>query len=171
VTPLKTVKKALKAQGNCSKCGAELPVGGSYRYYRRGFRGPKIKVCMKSECTPKESERENTRMSTVYEAQESAREAIDAAETVAELESALEQAADTAREVLDDYQQSMDSSPTLLEQKLMPKIEALEDFASECESVVFDEGDEGFDEDEKYQAEVLEANKDLARDAISSLEV
>src|SRR5512139_1085287 len=45
----------------CAKCGDEIAVGSPYRWFSVGFRSHYKQIrCMKSTCTPRESERESS---------------------------------------------------------------------------------------------------------------
>jgi hypothetical protein len=189
---LKTVKKSRKDLGKCSNCGDPLPAGCSYRYYRPAFRSPiKIRVCMKPECTPTQSDRESSRMKGAYAAQEAALATIDGATEVSEIQDALDQAAADAQEVLDEYETAIEAAP-MIEDQIQPQRDALEAWVEEIEGVDLDPYDpedvkeeahsdasdaedvrnEGHDCDEcqRVRTQWFEDRQEQARDAINALE-
>lgn len=156
---LKTVQRAAKDQGECSKCHEPLPKGCAYRYYRPGFRSRvKIRVCMKTECTPRQSELDSSKLSDALAAIESARDEIEAAETVEAVREALETCAGAINDVAQEYEDAIEAAP-MLEDQLRDKIGQLEDFSSELEGIdLEDEPDQPVEdaepEREKYDDDV-----------------
>lgn len=64
------VKKSRKDQGNCSRCGVELPKGSAYRWIKFRY-GGKIKRCMSSTCAFRQSDLTSSdKLSTLYACQE-----------------------------------------------------------------------------------------------------
>ena len=136
---LKTVQRAQKDQGNCAKCKNPLPAGGPYRYYRPGFRSrAKVTLCMKPECTPRRSQLESSRMSTAYESIESAQDSIPDLARIEEIEEAIQQCANEIRDVADEYESSISETP-MLEATLRDRVDELEQFADDLESLELDE--------------------------------
>lgn len=192
---VKTVKRAQKDQGKCSKCGVPLPAGNGYRYYKPGFRSRvKIRRCLKPECTPLRSELESSRMSEVYSAQEECEKAIADALTESDVRDALDECSLRVQTVLDEYQASIDGLP-MLEATLADFMSEIEMFREELDGVepeVFDdpapEKPEGgdFETEESYKEamadfdsalaeweharlESLEDSKSAANDALSNI--
>ena len=64
------VMKSRKDQGNCGKCGVELPKGSSYRWIKFRF-GPKRKRCASNACRFRGSDMTTSdKISDLYSAQE-----------------------------------------------------------------------------------------------------
>lgn len=153
---VKTVKRANKDQGSCSNCGDPLPAGSAYRYYRPGFRSRvKVRVCMKPECTPRQSQLDTSRMSDAWAAIEDAQQRIEEVTTVEEAQSVVDDCAAAIRSVADEYEESVSNAP-MLEDSLREKIEALEQFADNLESLSLDEEPEEPTEPEEPQRESFE---------------
>lgn len=164
LAPLKSVNSARKPQGKCSSCQVELPAGSPYRYYRSGYRGPKVKFCMKSECTPRESQRESSKLADVYAAQEDARDSINSAETVEEVRDAVETLSGAVGDTASEYEDAINETP-MLEDQLTDKLGALEDYQGSLDGFEPDI-DEDMDADD-----VLRTAKDEALELVDSLEV
>ena len=70
------VMKSRKDQGNCGKCGIELPKGSSYRWIKFRF-GPKRKRCSRHECRFRGSDMTTSdKISDLYSAQEQIEDAM-----------------------------------------------------------------------------------------------
>lgn len=165
---LKTVQKARQDQGSCYKCHDALPAGGPYRYFRAGFRGPKRKVCMKPECTPKQSERESSKLADVYAAQEEAYTAIEAATTVEEVDDAITTLQDAVDTVIGEYEDSVTEMPAL-EDTVRPNIEALEDYSANLSNFAGEVPEE--DDDDERREELLADAKNEAGELVDGLEL
>lgn len=141
------VKKARKAQRPCSKCGAAINPGDGYRYWEPYFRSNyKVTRCMKSECTPRPSERESSAMATVLAAQESAEDTISAWTgedgSVSELESARDSVVEALDEVIDQYREADENFGGGGMTQSGERADDLESQKDELESVDFEEFDE-----------------------------
>lgn len=136
---LKTVNRSRQDQGNCKNCGKPLPAGSAYRYYKPGFRSKlKIRVCMKPECTPRRSQLDQSKLSDAYAAIETAEDAIADAETVESVQGAVDDCASAIRDVSGEYEETISNTP-MLEDQLREKIDMLDSFADELESLSLDE--------------------------------
>lgn len=136
---LKTVNRSRQDQGICSHCRDPLPAGTPYRYYKPGFRSKtKIRVCMKSECTPRRSQLDQSKLSDAFAAIETAEDAIANAETVEAVQNAIDECASAIRDVSGEYEDTISNTP-MLEDQLREKIDALDSFADELESLSLDE--------------------------------
>lgn len=103
-----TVAKCQKDQGECEKCHTPLPKGSAYRWFKVGFRSRyKHKRCMKTECSPRESERESSLVAGIYAAQEGFKP--DDAGSVDELKDMLNDVAEQVREVASAYSEAADA--------------------------------------------------------------
>jgi hypothetical protein len=109
VQKIHTIGKAQKDQGECGKCKKPLLAGEPYIWWTMGFRAKhKNKRCTANFCYPAPSERETTKVATVYAAQESFEASIDGMESPDEIESAVEAVAEAAREVAEEYREAAD---------------------------------------------------------------
>jgi hypothetical protein len=105
-----TVKKARKAQGNCGRCGKAIEVGDSYRWWKFRYGGRSIR-CLDVGCAPRASELTQSKMSTVYAAQESLADFLakwDGTD-LDEVQQEVECCADEVEEVADEYQEAADN--------------------------------------------------------------
>jgi hypothetical protein len=173
---VKTVQKAQKDQGSCSKCGTALPAGSAYRYFKPGFRSRiKVRRCMKSECTPKRSELETSKLAEVYAAQEVAYDSIAAAESFQDLSDAITDLESAAQEVLDDYESQVDEHP-FMEETVRDRIDALQSFVDDLSGFSPDEEDEpeededDFEEKHERWKDALDEARQAANDLISGFE-
>lgn len=133
VAKVEYVGKARKPQGQCGKCGDEIPAGAPYRYFYVGFRSHYKRVrCMKPECAPKVSERESSLLASVYAAQEDNAFPNDPQEDTTTLSDALESVAATANEVADQYEEA-DEAMGGHQGENYEKAETLREYASELE--------------------------------------
>lgn len=137
---VKHVKRAQKDQGKCSGCNKELPVGSEYRYYKPGFRSRvKIRICMSDNCTPRRSQLESSKLSDAYSAVEHAEDRLNDTgtpenTTVEEIQEIIDECASEIRNVAEEYEASIEAAP-MLEETVREKIERLEEFADELDSV------------------------------------
>lgn len=139
---VKSVTKAQKDQGSCTKCHELLPAGAPYRYFKPGFRSrTKIRRCMKPECTPRRSELESGKMASAFEAQENALDSINETTDFDEIREILDECADAARDVLGEYEDSLSEHP-MLEESVRPQIDALEEWVDSLDGFSPDEGEE-----------------------------
>lgn len=189
---VKHVKRAQKDQGKCSGCGKELPAGSEYRYYKPGFRSrTKIRICMSESCTPRRSQLESSKLSEAYAAIEDAEDRLSvtgtpeepAVLTVEEVQEIIDDCASEIRRISEEYETSIEAAP-MLEDTIREKIDQLDQFADELESLSLDDEPEKperdeFDDDEEfaealdeYQSELEEARdtaREAARDALSGV--
>jgi hypothetical protein len=138
-----TVTKSQQAY-TCTKCGDEIPAGSQYRYFKPGFRGrAKVRRCMKPECTPRRSELDNSQMADVFAAQEDAEtdlnalewdDAIEYGDRVTEIEEILKNVAESAQEVADQYEESIQNMPALENGDVGERLNALTDWISALEA-------------------------------------
>lgn len=104
------VVRARKDQKPCERCSAALPAGSPYKHYSVGFRGSKRTRC--TTCPdPLLSERESSKVSTVYAAQEALD--VDSIETVEDAREVLSEFADAVREVAQEYTEAAEAAPGL----------------------------------------------------------
>jgi hypothetical protein len=165
---LKTVQKAQKNQGTCSRCGQELNAGSPYRYWRPGFRSrAKITRCLKPECTPKRSELTTSKLSAAFAAQENAEDAIHAATTIADVVQAVEDCEAEARDVAQEYEDSVEAAP-MLEDQVRDTIDALETWADALSGFSPEEPED--DDDDSTKDEALEEAKSAAFELVGDLE-
>jgi hypothetical protein len=90
----------------CGKCGDEILPGMPYRWWTVGFRSSYVsRRCMKSTCSPKQSELESSQLSELWAAQEDAEDALNAMDTVrsvTDAEDAVQDILNNVAEVADD---------------------------------------------------------------------
>jgi hypothetical protein len=102
-----TVKDRPLPNYKCGKCGTEIKVGDPYRWFQVGFRSHYKQVrCVEISCSPKTSELESSKLSSVYAAIEDAEATIAEADEPDEIESAVQDVANTVREVADEYREA-----------------------------------------------------------------
>lgn len=170
---IKHVTRAQKDQGKCSGCGKELPAGSEYRYYKPGFRGrTKIRMCMSDSCTPRRSQLESSKLSEAYAAIEHAEDQLNATGngegyvlTVENVQEIIDECASEIRNLSEEYEQSIEAAP-MLEDSVREKIELLDQFADELESLSLDEEPEKpeealFDDPDEYADALKDYEKDL----------
>lgn len=91
-------------QYKCEKCGAEIAKGQPYRRFKVGFRSNFNHYrCMKSECTPTRGQLDNSKMSSVWDAQDEFERALNDATSRDDIMEALSTYAEALREVGSEY--------------------------------------------------------------------
>jgi hypothetical protein len=133
VARVTTVAKARKAQRPCGKCRKEIKVGDPYLHFAVGFRGYKQVRCTDTACYPKVSERESSKIATIYAAQEDIdfSQLTDRDDIVAE----VNQLADVIREIADEYREaSTDDNGTVFNVDAEERADILDSAADECDS-------------------------------------
>lgn len=134
IAKITEVKAARKDQGQCDRCDAPLPAGSPYRWFQVGFRSNFKRVrCMKPVCTPKLSERESSKIATIYAAQED----FDVADctTIDEINQAVRDFADGVREVADEYTEaSTDDTGNVFNTDAEERADTLNSSADELDS-------------------------------------
>lgn len=127
----------------CDKCRREIAKGEQYRHFKVGFRyGRKQVRCMRAECSPRQSEMTNSKMSGVYAAIESAEDTLaslragDPEDDTSSITEAVHGAAEGIEEVADEYREANDASPTgyVFGEDLNERADELSDAASQLES-------------------------------------
>lgn len=147
VARVKTVTRSMKPY-TCGKCGVELPKGSEYRWYKVGFRSRTRRIrCMSAQCTPRNSELDDSKMSGVWAALETAEDNIVAASSIDDLKEALESAAEEIRDVATEYSDAADAMGDA-GYEMQEKADALEEAASELEGTSLSEPDEEIDCDD-----------------------
>lgn len=133
------VQKSLKP-GTCEKCKAALPKGSGYLWFKVGFRSRNKRVrCLKTECYPKDSERESSLLSEVYAAKEAAEEQVAEATSAEEMKDLVTEYAEAVREVASQYEEAMtDDQGNVFNTTAEERYEALEQAADDIESAADD---------------------------------
>jgi hypothetical protein len=137
------VKSARSSPGQCGCCSAKIKKGESYSWLKFRYGGRRVR-CGKPACRFKRSDTTQSKLSTVYAAQEGAEEALakwDRKDASA-LKEIVSNAAETVRDMLGEYEEQADEHPNLASQT--------EDIRSELESLADDL--EQFDCDEEPNA-------------------
>jgi len=161
---IKHVKACRKSPGQCSGCGKPIEIGQPYKLVASRFSAKKIKC---NDCNFRPSELTTSKMGTVYDAQEATEKEVEewTGEDIGNLSSALEDLAGTAREVAEEYQESisnMNNNP--LTDEWQEKADSLESWADDLEGVQFEEyGDQS---DGTKKEDWIEEQRQLASDAI-----
>lgn len=127
----------------CEKCHRPIEKGEQYRWFTVGYRSRYKHVrCMRSECSPRQSEMTPSKMAGVYAAIEGAEDALDALaagdpeDDASSIREAVTGAAEGIEEVADEYREAADASPTglVFGEDLNEKADEISDAASELES-------------------------------------
>lgn len=199
-----TVKKARKDQPSpCVRCHKAITAGQGYRWVANRIGRMSSTKRIHVECGSfKRSETTfSDKLGRLYDAQDDAHTEIDNWPNDGEpsaLEDVLKTTADTADEVAEEYQASLDNMPEGLQQgdtgqQIQEKVDACESWSQELQSVDFEEFDEQAaidtaveeiqepDEDTKARlvaeqvderrAEWADEQRDAARAAVDSLEL
>jgi len=125
----------------CEKCREAIPKGSAYRRFKVGFRSRYNHYrCMKPECTPRNSELDASKMSAVWDAQETFESAIESADNADDMNSALSDYAEALREVGEEYREASEGEQgqvfnTVAEERA----EMLESAADEVEGIDVDD--------------------------------
>ncbi len=98
----------------CESCGRAIEKGQPYRWFKVGFRSNWKHIrCMRSECTPRRSTLESSKMSGIYAAIETAEDSIGAVDwngsaedVVSSLKDALETAGSEFEDVASEYSEA-----------------------------------------------------------------
>lgn len=146
-----TVKKARasKRTRTCRICSHVITPGETYRYFEPRY-GPPVMYC--ADHHPRRSHMTSSSIGQVYDVQDDFD--VSQCTTLEEISEALQAVADTAREVAEQYEESISNMPEALQEsshvaeEMREKIEALESYADECESWESSSEPEEFDEDE-----------------------
>lgn len=171
---VKTVKRAQKDQGTCSKCGDALPAGSPYRYWKPMFRSRfKMRRCMKPTCSPRMSELESSAISEIYAAMENAEDVASQFETgegveeTQELTDAITEVQEAIDAVAGGYREADEafggSGATQHAER-----------ADELESIQLDANFEEFEGNEEDEEEVRDwraAQAQILRDALEEVQV
>jgi hypothetical protein len=178
------VKRAQKSQGSCGSCGTEVNAGDPYLWYTVGFRsGFKRVRCTKPECYPRPSDRESSKLASIYSAQENAESSIASLDNpdslVDDIETILNELADEITAVAEEYREAAVNPNTgvTFNTDAEERADTLESGADELRSFSPDsempEVDEGEDETTIAEAKLdwIEEVKAEAIDAINSMEM
>lgn len=165
MTRINHVEKARKSPGSCSRCSAVIPNGSGY-YWIAFFRSPKRIRCEKPECRFRKSDTTQSKLSTVYAAQEAAEEALKAWDRKDHeaLQEIVTSCGGTVREVYDEYEDAANEHPNLASQTEEVR-SSLDSIASNLESFSVDEWDKDAETQEAWAERVF----DEAEDAIAGV--
>lgn len=155
MTRITHVKRARKNVGHCGKCSAGIRRGDPYYWLSFRFGGKRIR-CAKPGCKFMRSDTTQSKLSTVYAAQEHAEELLakwDGKDAEA-LGVIVSDTAEQIREVLGEYEDQANEHPNLAS--------STEDIRSELESIC-DEL-EGHEVEERNEGETAEAWAERVRD-------
>lgn len=139
------VKKSRKHQGNCGRCGDELPVGSAYRWIKFR-RGPKRKRCTKNTCRFRQSDMViSDKKADIFLAQENAEDAIrdvrviltegvepaSLDEALTSLSGTITESSDEATNVSEGYEESAQNQEQYFEGSY--KIDEMREQSSSCQ--------------------------------------
>lgn len=161
-----TVKKARKEQGTCGKCGIELKAGDAYRWWKFRYGGKRFR-CTKPECTPRASDLTQSKMSTVYAAQETMADVLAVWDSyeLDDVKGDAEMCVDEIRGVGEEYQEAADN-----QREHFPESETAdenEERANELEQWVSDLED-AINELEEFDGETNDDGDPVDEDAADS---
>lgn len=166
---IETVKKARKDQGPCETCGREIKAGDPYKHYAVGFRGRKR--CRCSTCPdPRPSERESSKMSAVYAAQEEYDEA--SVMTLADARQAVEDFTTAVEEVAQEYRDAGDAMGSAGEE-MISKADDLDNVVSDLQNFDLPSAPEGYEpeDDEELREDYLDEVRAAVGAAINEAEL
>jgi hypothetical protein len=150
------VKRARKSPGSCGKCSVDIQPGEPY--YSIAFRyGGKRVRCAKPECRFRRSDTTQSKMSTVYAAQETAEELLakwDGKDPEA-LATIVSDAAEAVREVAGEYQAVGDEHPNLASAN-EERVSELESLADELEGFEVEDFDKSAETREEWAERMRE---------------
>lgn len=149
---------------NCGRCGEPIIPGEKYRKWSFRYGGTHFR-CGRTSCNPRPSELTQSKLSTVYAAQEDAHDTIGAATTVEDITGAVEAVAEAAREVADEYQEADEAFGGTGATEHAERASEMEGFAEELESWM--PSTEGYDEDDPPD-HVVDAVREEAQEAIDN---
>lgn len=187
-----SVRKSRKHQGNCGRCGDELPVGSSYRWIKFR-RGPKRKRCTKYACRFRQSDMViSDKKADIFLAQENAEDAIGEVRTIlteeaetqffladplTSLSGTLTESSDEATNVSEGYEDSAQAQEQYFEGSY--KIDEMREQSSACQEYAdqLTEAASKAEElaesvsGEEWSIEDIESGLDEIDDAVNSLEL
>lgn len=156
---VKTVNKARKSPGSCSKCGKKLEAGQSYRWWKFRYGGKRFR-CTNAACSPRQSDLTTSdKLSRCYAAGESIEDAISEFQKNFDLEDlrgAMEGAAGELREVAEEYRESASNVESGMNGNRMPICDELEEKADNLDSKA--------DEIESAASELEDFDEDRAKE-------
>ena len=175
------VKAARKEQGKCGKCGDDLPKGQPYRWYSVGFRSHYAsKRCMKSTCSPRQSELESSKLSSVYSAQEGAEDELAALrngepQDQQAVQDVMTGFAEAVRETADEYREADEAiggggTGTISEERadlLNEAADELDGFSPQADPEQFEACEDA--EDEDHDSDTCEACRESKANVWSEL--
>lgn len=157
----------------CDKCRNPIAKGEAYRHFKVGFRyGRKQVRCMRPECSPRQSELTNSKMSGVYVAIEAAEDDLTALEgnpedDTSSITSALQTAAEGINEVADEYREANEASPTgfVFGEDLNERADEIADAASELESWSPEDDEPDYDQCDEHPDEGCDFHEQCDKEA------
>jgi hypothetical protein len=123
----KTKNRAGKERA-CGKCQEVIQPGDRYRQWSFRYGGTHYR-CMKPGCRPRPSDLTQSKMATVYSAQEEAQDFFPKAETAEEIEEKVREVGEAAQEIAEEYREA--AEPFGGEGENAERAEELEDWAGE----------------------------------------
>jgi hypothetical protein len=170
------VKKSMKSQGSCCRCGAEIKKGDAYSWIKFRYGGKRVHC---GKCVWRSSELTQSVVGELYGYQEQAEDEIaawSADEGRDRAEEIAEELKDNVESWRDERESSLDSIPEPLQEghQLHEYIEGAEEYISELENVdIADKPDrDDSNSDDEYEEALQtwgEEVRSAVEDVISSL--
>ena len=154
------VNKSNKDQGKCGKCRAELPKGSAYLWAKGRYTSRKVR-CTSPNCRFRPSDLTESKMSSVYAAQEELEDFMGQwnGEDLSEVQSACESCGEAIREVSQEYADAAEAMSGA-GSEMQEKADNLDQWASDIE----DAGNQP-DEFEPTYPEAIECPECLGKPA------
>jgi hypothetical protein len=172
-------KSSVGKEITCKRCQRAIKPKETYYYYTRRFsrvgKGVRFNHC--SAHRPRPTDLSSSPMAEIREAQEDAQKAIDSASCGADMMSALEDLKSVADDVKTRAEESLENMPEGLRensdsgQQLQERIDALESYIDELDSVSVDGVEQKETPDEEEEDTSLEDARQECESAIDSLSI
>lgn len=154
ITTVGAARGGKKGLPTCCKCRTQIEKGQPYRWWTKGFRGQggTFSRCMKSGCTPRQSELESSLLADIMSAQEDAIENLerlrgDEATTPDQIREEVELVANAVEEVASAYRDADEAMGGSGSTESAEKADTLEG-----NDISWDPGDEAPEQCEQHEA-------------------
>lgn len=166
----KTANRGAKSKRTCDRCGK--PIKAGQRFYTWKFRYGARYYRHTEHGAPRGSELTHSKASGLYAAQESVEDTLAAwsGEDASEIAEALREAANSAEEVKDEYEESINNMPEQLQEsspaaeEMRERMDAIEQWKDDLDSAASDI--EGMEPEEVDRADIeREVAEEMIREA------
>ncbi len=108
--PRVTTVTSSRKEHKCGRCGVEIKKGDSYRHWSFRF-GGKYKRCMEAKCSPRSSDLTQSKISSVYAAQESVEDALNNWDgfDLDDVKGALDELVDECETIAEEYEEAAEA--------------------------------------------------------------